>query len=123
MAIVFIEETNGPIRVCNKQATAEKLGIAWADVDLSELVHPTEHYTLSGGVLVELTDAIDAAALEVEKQWVQGELNAADITINKLMDSHGRTTGDVAQWRTYRNDLRDYIISDVIQGVRPTQPE
>jgi hypothetical protein len=122
MAIVFIEEVGAPIRVCSKQVTAERLGIAWADVDLTNLEHLTEHYTLSGGSLVELTAVIDAAVVEAEKRWVEEQLVEADNAIRKHNDLHSRTVATKAEWRTYRNALRDHVISDVVQGTRPTQP-
>ena len=122
MAIVYIEEVGGPIRVCSKQATADALGVTSADVDLSELAHPTEHYTLLDGVLVELTDVITEAAVVAEEAWVTEQLTDADVAVRKHDDGHGRVDGTKAEWRTYRNALRDHIQSGVIMGSRPTKP-
>ena len=122
MAIVFIEEVGAPIRVCSKQATADKLGIASADVDLEGITHRTEHYTLSGGVLVELTDVITEAAVVAEDAWIKEEMANADIQIAILEDGDPRGKASIASWRSYRKDLRNRVTGGVITGTRPVRP-
>jgi len=78
MSIVFIEEVGAPIRVCSKEATALALGVAHADLDLSELVHPTEHYTLVDGKLVELTELITKTKIEVTNKDARAKLAETD---------------------------------------------
>jgi hypothetical protein len=122
MAIVFIEEVGGSVRICSKQATADALGIASADVDLIDLLHPTEHYTLVDGSLVELTEDITAAAVVVEQEWVNTQLAESDNAIRKHNDGHTRVVGTKAAWRVYRNALRDRVQDGVIIGTRPVAP-
>lgn len=59
----------------------------------------------------------------VEVAFVNSELTAADIEVRKWADGHARKAGaNIAQWRAYRNALRDHIIGGAVQGARPTKP-
>jgi len=57
------------------------------------------------------------------QKWVSEELAMSDIEIRKHEDSAPRVKGtNVQAWRTYRNDLRDYVQSGVVIGERPVKP-
>ena len=59
----------------------------------------------------------------IEQAWVVSELSSADIEIRKHEDGAARVKGaNVQAWRTYRNDLRDYVQSGVVTGERPVKP-
>lgn len=86
---------------------------------------PLQTATESGGVWTQdkrvKTDAEKSA---VEQSWAAGELDRADKMIFQFEDNHGRPpAGNMAQWRAYRNALRDHVINDVVQGVRPDAPD
>lgn len=57
-----------------------------------------------------------------ESDWVSSELSAADKEVFKHDDAHGRTNSTIQAWRTYRNELRDYIVDDVIVTAKPSRP-
>ena len=58
-----------------------------------------------------------------EQAWVVAELFSADVEIRKHEDGAARVKGaNVQAWRTYRNDLRDYVQSGVVTGERPVKP-
>lgn len=80
--------------------------------------------TESGGVWTQDVRAKTTEELNaVEAAFVSSELVNADIEVRKWEDGHARTTGtNIAQWRSYRNALRDHIIGGVVQGNRPTKP-
>ena len=69
--------------------------------------------------------AADAADVVLAEQtWVKSELDRSDIVVNKFEDGFARNmTGNVNQWRQYRNALRDYVIGGVVQGGRPAEPD
>lgn len=68
-------------------------------------------------------EELAAQQVSEEQQWVQAELAAADIEINKHGDAHGRTVGTQVAWRNYRNQLRDRVQAGVMSGgERPMRP-
>ena len=68
-------------------------------------------------------DELAANDLATEQAWVVSELSSADIEIRKHEDGAARVKGaNVQAWRTYRNDLRDYVQSGVVTGERPVKP-
>ena len=81
---------------------------------------------LSGAAMLPQAakDAYTAAQdLATEQAWVVAELAQADIEIRKHEDGHARKKGASAgAWRTYRNDLRDYVQDGVVVGERPVKP-
>ena len=61
--------------------------------------------------------------LAAEQAWVVAELSSADVEIRKHEDGAARVKGtNVQAWRTYRNELRDYVQSGVVIGERPVKP-
>ena len=61
--------------------------------------------------------------LAAEQAWVKAELSSADVEVHKHDDGHARKKGASAgAWRTYRNDLRDYVQDGVVVGERPVKP-
>ena len=64
-----------------------------------------------------------AQDLATENAWVVAELFSADVEIRKHEDGAARVKGaNVQAWRTYRNDLRDYVQDGVVIGERPVRP-
>ena len=64
-----------------------------------------------------------AQDLATENAWVVAELFSADVEIRKHEDGAARVKGaNVQAWRTYRNDLRDYVQDGVVIGERPVKP-
>ena len=59
----------------------------------------------------------------VEREWRNGELDRADIELNKVQDGMG--TGTVAQWREYRCALRNWPEHESFpdSSFRPTAPD
>ena len=71
----------------------------------------------------DLADEATAEELEVEKVWVQEELAVANEAIFAFEDSYTPApAGTISDWRTYRNNLRNHVLADVVQGARPTRP-
>lgn len=66
----------------------------------------------------------EAARVSVveEKNWVSTELARSDVELAYVQDSDTRAVGTVGEWREYRRKLRNYVISDVVIGVRPVSP-
>ena len=61
--------------------------------------------------------------VDTESAWVKSELDNSDVEVKKHEDSAPRAKGASVQvWRTYRNELRDYIQDGVIVGERPIKP-
>ena len=81
---------------------------------------------LDGATVKTVADkAAEKAAqdLATEQAWLVAELAQADIEIRKHEDGHARKKGASAgAWRTYRNDLRDYVQDGVVVGERPVKP-
>lgn len=82
-------------------------------------------WTRSGGVYTQDKRAKTNAEKSADEQvWVRQELERADTMIFRFEDNHGRPpSGNMAQWRSYRNDLRDHVINDVVMGPRPAAPD
>ena len=66
--------------------------------------------------------AVIEQALNEAKQYVSAELAAADVELNKHADDSTRSRNTAQVWRTYRNNLRDYVQGDVITTVKPERP-
>jgi hypothetical protein len=123
MAIVFIEEVGGSIRICSKQATADALGIESADLDVDGLAHPTGCYTLDTGVITLIQANADVYDADLEQEWCRSELAAADIEIAYLIDGDPRQSPPPSDWYGYRKALRDRVQGGVIIGAsRPVSP-
>ena len=61
--------------------------------------------------------------VKIAQKWVSGELAMSDIEIRKHEDGAPRVKGaNVQAWRTYRNELRDYVQDGVVIGERPVKP-
>jgi len=75
-----------------------------------------------------LTDEDKAAEaaqqlVDTESAWVKAELENSDVEVRKHEDSAPRAKGaDVQVWRTYRNELRNYIQGGVISTDKPVRP-
>lgn len=119
---MFAFQHGAHVAVCSKASSVPN------GVDFIEVTEvPSSAYRNAWRINGDVVDLDPAKVLEidtkVEKAWVQEELDSADITLNKVQDGHGRRpAGNEAQWRKYRNALRDHVIGDVIQGPRPTRP-
>lgn len=48
---------------------------------------------------------------EMERYWRDAELSRSDIELAKVQDSDPKAVGTVAQWRTYRKELRAWTES------------
>ena len=73
---------------------------------------------------VKTAEELAAQDLATEQAWVLAEIKEADVEVRKFEDGAARARGaSVTVWRTYRNELRDYIQGGTIVGVRPTSPE
>ena len=127
MAIVYIEEVGGSIRICSKQATADALGIASADLDVDGLSHPTSCYTLDTGVITLIQAKADTYDADLEQEWCRSELAEADIQIAFLIDGDVRQSPPPSDWYGYRKELRNRVTGGVIIGDpstsgRPVKP-
>jgi hypothetical protein len=127
MAIVYIEEVGGSIRICSKQATADALGIESADLDVNGLTHPASCYTLTAGVITMIQANADTYDADLEQVWCKSELAFADIQIAYLIDGDVRQSPPPSDWYAYRKDLRNrvtggLIIGDPTNAGRPPRP-
>ena len=68
-------------------------------------------------VLFEMIDSSKA------KSFVKYELMIADINVIYHEDEDTRATSDLASWRQYRRDLRNYVQAGAVATVKPTRPE
>ena len=82
-----------------------------------------EHATLTQPTQKEL-DAVKQSDIDdyyksiEERKWRDAELAKADVELFKVQDNRG--TGNVEDWRDYRNALRDYPQEkDFPNGKRP----
>ena len=61
---------------------------------------------------------------ELQRQaraWRDAELARADIELNKVQDGVGK--GTVAEWRTYRINLRNWPATTEFPNVKPVAPD
>ena len=80
-----------------------------------------------GVEVVPVFTPMDKAAhpinVKIAEKWVSEELDMSDIEIRKHEDGAPRVKGaNVQAWRTYRNELRDYVQSGVVAATKPARP-
>jgi len=82
-----------------------------------------EALTIVGGAIEVDPVKVESLNTLAEEAWVAEELAGADVVVNMKADGHSRgSAGNLAQWRQYRNDLRNHVIGGVVQGERPSKP-
>jgi len=74
-------------------------------------------------VFTPMDKAAHPINVKIAQKWVSEELAMSDIEIRKHEDGAPRVKGaNVQAWRTYRNELRDYVQSGVVAATKPARP-
>jgi len=87
----------------------------------------TSNVVLSNGIYQREFRARSTNELsQQERSWRDAQFPLVEIALNRVQDNHRSEVGLVGQWRTYRNDLRDYPqgvgFPDVTLNPRPVEP-
>ena len=93
--MIYFKNANGEVFAYETQTEREAFGA----VDLVVMTNEEIHAHLNPTPTPEQLASI-------ERAWRNGELDRADIELNKVQDGMG--TGTVAQWREYRCALRNW---------------
>ena len=110
--MIYYKNANGEVFAYETQIEREQFG----GVDLIAMTNEE--------ILAHLNPTPTAEQIaSVERAWRDGELNRADIELNKVQDGMG--TGTVAQWREYRCALRNWSEHESFpdSSFRPSAPD
>jgi hypothetical protein len=93
----------------------------------TQRIDPAEGHLVDGewvmfNIHTKTADELEVEFLEAEKLWVDSEMVQASIEIGNHEDGGVRAKNSLPEWRAYRNELRNYIVSNVVLGARPTRP-
>lgn len=110
--MIYFKNRNGEVLAYETQSERDQFG----GVDLVVMTNEE--------ILANLNPAPTAEQIaSVERDWRNGELDRADIELNKVQDGVG--VGTVAAWREYRCALRDWPAHAMFpdSAHRPVSPD